>query len=102
VSELLIEIYKITASLLLGLGIGVMLSSRSLIKMLLGIEVMFNGSLLYLTLIGTIYPYMAAVFSLLAILIASAELLVAVSIVILYYRRHGEITIKGELPEENR
>lgn len=101
-SELLVEVYKIAASLLLGLGIGVILSSRSLIKMLLGVEVMFNGSLLYLTLIGTIYPYASAIFSLLAILIASAELLVAISIVILYYRRHRETLIKGELPEEER
>lgn len=97
-----IEIYKIAASLLLGLGVGILLSSRSLVKMLLGIEVMFNGSLLYLVLIGTVYPYASALFSLLAILIASAELLVAVSIVILYYRTHGELEVKGEIPEESR
>ncbi|MEM0021057.1 MAG: NADH-quinone oxidoreductase subunit K [Fervidicoccaceae archaeon] len=101
-SELLIELYKIAASLLLALGLGVVFSSRSLVKMMLGIEVMFNGSLLYLILIGTIYPYASAIFSLLSILIASAELLIAVSIVILYFRTHGEAEARGEIPEEAR
>jgi NADH-quinone oxidoreductase subunit K len=101
-SELLIEIYKITASLLLALGLGTVLSSRSLVKMLIGAEVMFNGSLLYLALIGTVYPYATAIFALLAILIASVELLLAVSIVILYYRTHREPEVIKTIPEGDR
>ncbi|AFH43343.1 hypothetical protein FFONT_1355 [Fervidicoccus fontis Kam940] len=94
------DVYKLVIAALLATGLTVILSSKSLVRMLIGAEVMFNGALLYLTYIASLVPVQGAVYSFFAIIIASSELLIAVSIVILYYRTHKTLEINVEQSEE--
>ncbi len=83
-------------SALLSLGLITIISTRSLVKMLIGIEVLFNAALLFLILIGSIAPLMSSVYAILIITMAAAEILVAVSIIVLYYRKWGTTEAIGE------
>lgn len=84
-------LYNATISLLIGIGIMVILSTKSLIKMLIGAEIMFNGALLYLVLVGSLAPVQASTYSIFSIILASGELVLATSIVVLYYRLNKKV-----------
>jgi len=84
---------------LLALGVIVILSTRSLLKMLLGVEVLFNAALLYLVLVGTLLPMLSSIYAIFAVALASAEVIVAVSIAVLYYRAVGHVEARGPVEE---
>lgn len=88
-------VVEVTIAALLALGVVIILSTRSLLKMLLGIEVLFNAALLYLVLIGTLLPTLSSIYAIFAVALASAEVIVAVSIAVLYYRTVGHVEARG-------
>ncbi len=85
---------------LLSIGFGIMLSTRSLVRMLIGVEVMFNASLLFLVYVGTISPTIMSSTAVFVVSMAAAEVLVTVSIIILYYRRWATTNAPGGVEKQ--
>ncbi|MEM1619527.1 MAG: hypothetical protein QXU97_00215 [Fervidicoccaceae archaeon] len=63
-----------------------MLTTRSLLKTSLRVEVLFNGALLMLVSVGAPVPEPTGLYAVMAVLLASAEVVVAASIAALCYR----------------
>ncbi|RLG48137.1 MAG: NADH-quinone oxidoreductase subunit K [Thermoproteota archaeon] len=85
------ESLLLTSGLLVALGVYGLLSTRSLIRMLLSVEVMFNGALLaLLTLAGGAE---GAALALVAVSLAAAEVGVVVSLAVLLFRRRGVLDV---------
>ncbi len=81
--------YLLVSFALAGIGLYGMLTRRNLIRMLISVELIFNGALLALlslTSISAAYKPTGVVLALLAISLASAEVGVVVSIAILMFR----------------
>lgn len=84
--DVFVLIVEVTIAALASLGFLTIISSRNLLKMLIGVEVLFNAALLYLLLLGTVSPILASVYGFLLVVLATAEVIVAVSVGVLYYR----------------
>ncbi len=91
---------EVIVAMLFSLGFVAIISSRSLLKMLLGVEVLFNAALLYLVLIGTLSPVISSVYAIVTVTLAAAEVIVAVSIAVLYYRLHEKVEIEKSVVGE--
>jgi len=81
--------YLFVSFVLAGIGLYGMLTRRNLIRMLISVELIFNGALLALlslTSVSAAYKPTGVVLALLAISLASAEVGVVVSIAILMFR----------------
>ncbi len=93
--DLLVKIVEVTIAALASLGFLTIMSSRSLLKMLIGVELLFNAALLYLLLLGTVSPLLASIYGFIIVVLATAEVIVAVSIAVLYYRTHKSVEPSG-------
>ncbi len=81
--------YLLVSFVLAGIGLYGLLTRRNLIRMLISVELIFNGALLALlslVSISALYKPTGVVLALLAISLASAEVGVVVSIAILMFR----------------
>jgi NADH:ubiquinone oxidoreductase subunit K len=96
-----VHVYLILALFLLGLGILAMIYRRTLMGMLIGVELIMTGAGLNLvalnSLPGTENAY-GQVFALFIMGLAAAEAAVALGIIILLFRRFGHIE-GGKLTE---
>lgn len=92
----LVRIVEVTIAALAALGFLTIMGSRSLLKMLIGVEMLFNAALLYLLLIGTITPLLSSIYGFIIVVLATAEVIVAVSIGVLYYRMYKSVEPLGE------
>ncbi|MDK2464084.1 MAG: NADH-quinone oxidoreductase subunit NuoK [Candidatus Korarchaeota archaeon] len=81
--------YLSTSFVLAGIGLYGLLTRRNLIRMLISVELIFNGALLALlslVSVSSLYKPTGVVLALLAISLASAEVGVVVSIAIFMFR----------------
>jgi len=82
--------------LLIGIGIYGLLNSKNIIRILLSSEIILNASILFLfsaaLLVGLTYD--PIIFSIFAISAALTEVVVAVAVIILYFRNKGNLEVK--------
>ena len=86
--------YLITALLLLGIGIFGFVRRRTLIGMLIAVELVLNGAGLNFVVIGHYFnphPETGDIFTLIVMGVAAAEAVIALSIIIAIYRQHRSI-----------
>lgn len=79
-----LNIYIITALLLFGLGLTIVLTKRNLIFMLMGLELMLNGvnvNFVYFSQFDQ-NPDQAQIFSLFIMMVAAAEVAIALAIIL--------------------
>ena len=88
-----LSLYQIAALLLLGLGIFCMVSRRTLVGALIGVELMLNGAGLAIVAAGQLGPASGSLAQLSALLImgmAAAEATLALAIILVVLRRFGK------------
>lgn len=79
-----LNIYIITALILFGLGLTIVLTKRNLIFMLMGLELMLNGvniNFVYFSQFDQ-NPEQAQIFSLFIMMVAAAEVAIALAIIL--------------------
>ena len=79
-------IAMVTAAVMAGVAVYGMTSSRSLIRQLLSIEVLFNAILLFILVLMRLPPAAATAFTILVIAIVSGEVIVIVAVIASFYR----------------
>ena len=85
-------LYQLTALILLGLGILGLTRRRTLVGMLICVELMLNGAGLSIAAAAQLTPMDAALgqlFTLLVMGLAAAEATLILAIIVVYYRRVG-------------
>ncbi|MEM0363687.1 MAG: NADH-quinone oxidoreductase subunit NuoK [Sulfolobaceae archaeon] len=82
--------------LLIGIGIYGLLNSRNIIRILLSSEIILNASILFLFSASLLIrlTYDPIIFSIFAISAALTEVVVAVAVIILYFRNRGNLEVK--------
>lgn len=87
--------FLLASAAVFALGAVGIVSSRHAVRMLMSAEVMLNGSLLALLAAAATTGYAAApVVAILAITLAGAEAVTAVSVIILLYRKLGTLDVQ--------
>ncbi len=81
----------VTASVIAGLAVYGMSSSRSFLRQMLSIEVLFNALLLIILVIAGVNPAYTTAFAILLISVVSGEVIVLVSIIVAFYRVAREL-----------
>jgi len=76
----------VTSSVIAGLAAYGMASSRSFIRQMLSIEVLFNAILLAIIVIASVNPVLTSAFGVVLISVVSGEVIVLVSIMVAFYR----------------
>lgn len=87
-------VYLVTALFLLSIGIFGFVKRRTLIGMLIAVELILNGAGLNFLIIAhffTPHPEMGEIFTLVVMGMAAAEAAIALSIIITVYRQHRSI-----------
>ncbi len=75
-----------TASVLAGVAVYGMTSSRNLIRQLLSIEVLFNAILVFVIVLASVNPVSTTALAVLLVSVVSGEVIVLVSVIAAYYR----------------
>ncbi len=86
VSAALAGVAVVTSSVIAGLAAYGMASSRSFIRQMLSIEVLFNAILLAIIVIASVNPIYTSAFGVVLISVVSGEVIVLVSIMVAFYR----------------
>ena len=76
----------VTSSVIAGLAAYGMASSRSFIRQMLSIEVLFNAILLAIVIIASVSPVLTTAFGVILVSVVSGEVIVLVSIIVAFYR----------------
>lgn len=84
----LVRICLTAASVLLFVGVAGIVSSRSVIRILLSSELLYNAALLVLLALSTSTPVSTTVLSIMVITLATSEVAVLIAIAVLFYRLH--------------
>jgi len=82
----------ITASIVAGLAVYGMASSRSFLRQMLSIEVLFNAILLIILILAGVSATYTTAFAILLISVVSGEVIVLVSIIVAFYRVARELS----------
>lgn len=86
----------IISGILIGIGFYGLSSTSNIIRVLLSSEIILNSSILFVfsfsSIVGMIYK--PIIFSLFAIGMALAEVIVAFAAIILYYRQKGRLEVE--------
>ncbi len=80
-------------AVLIGLGALGAITARSAVKVLISLEVMFNGALLALLMLAATIPNEASSLALVAISLSGVEVGVLVSIFVLLFRRARSVDV---------
>ncbi|UNQ73111.1 NADH-quinone oxidoreductase subunit NuoK [Infirmifilum sp. NZ] len=83
----------VVPAVLMGLGALGAITSRSAVKALISLEVMFNGALLALLMLASRVPDEASSLALLAISLSGVEVGVLISIFVLLFRRTRSVDV---------
>ncbi len=78
-----------TGLILISMGVYGFTATRNLVRMLLSLEITFNGVFLVLMTLITAVPLYATLLGVILIGVVSAEVAVVVAIIAAYYRRTG-------------
>ena len=83
-----LDVFLYLAALIFSIGLGVIITKRSLIMMLIGIELMLNAANLNLVAFNQLYPYSldGQMFALFVIIIGVCEAAVGLAIILRVYR----------------
>ncbi|MCE4600717.1 MAG: NADH-quinone oxidoreductase subunit K [Desulfurococcales archaeon] len=81
----------VTASVIAGLAVYGMSSSRNFLRQMLSIEVLFNAILLVILVIAGVNPAYTTAFAILLVSVVSGEVIVLVSIIVAFYRVAREL-----------
>jgi len=76
----------VTSSVVAGLAAYGMASSRSFIRQMLSIEVLFNAILLAIIVIASVNPVFTTALGVILVSVVSGEVIVLVSIIVAFYR----------------
>jgi NADH-quinone oxidoreductase subunit K len=90
-------IYGVSLSIILiGIGIYGLLNSRNVIRILLSSEIILNSSILFLFSSSSLLGISSnpIIFSVFAIGSALTEVIVAIALIILFFRHRGELEVK--------
>ncbi|MCE4605844.1 MAG: NADH-quinone oxidoreductase subunit K [Desulfurococcales archaeon] len=79
----------ITGLLLISIGVYGFAATRNLIRMLLSLEIVFNGVFLVILEVITSAPVYATILGVILVSVVSAEVAVVVAIIAAYYRKTG-------------
>ncbi len=79
----------ITGLLLITIGVYGFAATRNLIRMLLSLEIVFNGVFLFILALITSAPSYATALGIILISVVSAEVAVVIAIIAAYYRKTG-------------
>ena len=87
--------YYITVSILLfGIGSAIVLTRRNILYVLMGIELIFNAANINLVAFGQYDKYLnGQLFAMLIITVAAAESVVALSIIILLFKKLNSVNL---------
>ncbi|AKG38661.1 MAG: NADH-quinone oxidoreductase subunit NuoK [Infirmifilum sp.] len=90
---MIMESLLVVSAILIQAGAFGAISSRSAVKVLISLEVMFNGVLLAVLALSTRSPELASSLAILAISLSSVEVGVLVSIFVLLFRRLKHVDV---------
>ena len=92
----------VVAALLVGIGVMGVLVRRNAVLLLIGVELILSGSLLLLVTSGAVSDSRweaSSVLPLFVITIAAAEVVVALTVILMAFRTRGSIDLDAELAD---